>query len=101
MTTDTQTTTPNSVSKRTLTAKGTKPSAPPAPTIKTGKYASTDIITVLVANPKKPGCKGWHRWNASYASGKTVAQFIADGGLVADLDWDIRHKFIKVEKAAG
>ena len=35
----------------------------------------------------------------AFAIGTVPAQAITDGVTVADLDWDIRHKFIAVEPA--
>lgn len=64
------------------------------------KFGPDAVLTLLCdGNPKKPGCKGWHRWEAGYASGKTVAQTIKDGVLMADIKYDIAHGFVRVDPA--
>lgn len=63
---------------------------------KNAPFAPTAVITVLVANPKKPGSAS-HKRFALYVSGQSVAEAIASGVTMADLKWDAAHKFIKVD----
>lgn len=64
---------------------------------KNAPFDPTAVVTVLVANPKKPGSATHARWNAGYASGKTVAQTIADGVTMGDIKYDVAHGFVRVE----
>ncbi len=59
------------------------------------KFADTAKITVLVANPKRPGSASFARF-AKYQNEMTVAEFLAAGGKREDLTWDIAHAFISV-----
>ena len=57
-------------------------------------------ITVLApTNPKRPGSAAHARF-ALYRTGMTVAEFVAAGGRAVDLNWDVPHKFIRVDPAA-
>jgi hypothetical protein len=58
--------------------------------------ADMRIITVLVSeNPKKVGSKSYDRFNL-YKTGMTVAEYVAAGGFLGDIRWDVRHGFISV-----
>jgi hypothetical protein len=73
---------------RTPVAKGPRVNAP---------FAPDAVVTILVAEcPKRPGTKGHDRWMAGYKTGRTVAETIRHGTLMADLKWDIAHGFIKI-----
>lgn len=55
------------------------------------------VIHVLVkSNPKKPGTGAYDRFNL-YTKGMTVKQYLKAGGLIADIRWDAKQAFIKVD----
>lgn len=56
--------------------------------------ASTVIRLVAETNPKRG--KSAERF-AIYRDGMTVAEFLAEGGLRADLAWDAEHGYISLE----
>jgi hypothetical protein len=61
-------------------------------------YPDSAVITVLTPegkNPKRPGCKAYAIFDL-YAKGKTVGDFIKNGGRYSALSWDTGHGFIKV-----
>jgi hypothetical protein len=80
-------------------AKSTKKTAP-APVEKAGpgrKSALSDSmkITVLVKeNPKR--AKAAERF-ALYKNGMTIGDYVAAGGTLADVRWDVRQEFISVK----
>jgi hypothetical protein len=56
------------------------------------------VITVLVTdNPKRVGSAARERF-VLYRSGMTVGQFLAAGGLRADISWDVDHHFITFDE---
>lgn len=55
--------------------------------------ASAQITLVAETNPKRG--KSAARF-AIYRTGMTVAEFLAEGGLRADLAWDAEHGYISV-----
>lgn len=59
------------------------------------READTDVIAVLVPNPKRPNSLSFARF-AIYTTGITVAEFLAKGGRRADLKWDADHEFIRI-----
>lgn len=59
------------------------------------READTDVIAVLVPNPKRPNSLSFARF-AIYTTGITVAEFLARGGRRADLKWDADHEFIRL-----
>lgn len=75
---------------------------PEAATVR-AKIAETAIIVEVAENPKKPGSKAHARFSL-YKAGATVGQFVeacvAAGfparEALADISWDRRHEFIKV-----
>jgi hypothetical protein len=48
-------------------------------------------------NPKRDGTNA-HAAFSKYATGMTVREFLKKGGSRADVSWDARHKFIRLEK---
>ena len=73
----------------------------------TGSFAPEHVIRKLVTdNPKKPSGKSYARF-ALYEDGLTVEQYVqrsVDAGnkasiAIADLRWDVAHKFIEVSEA--
>lgn len=58
----------------------------------------TDVITLLVSNPKTPGKKNHARWEAGYATGRSVKNTLAvtGGPTLGDIRWDIEHGYIRV-----
>lgn len=62
------------------------------------READTDVIAVLVPNPKRPNSLSFARF-AIYTTGITVAEFLAKGGRRADLKWDTDHDFIRIHSA--
>lgn len=59
------------------------------------READTDVIAVLVPNPKRPNSLSFARF-AIYSTGITVAEFLERGGRRADLKWDADHEFIRL-----
>lgn len=59
------------------------------------READTEVIAVLVANPKRPGSLSFARF-AIYTTGITVGEFLERGGRRADLKWDADHGFIRI-----
>lgn len=72
------------------------PKEPKAPKEKAVKVVAnlTKKITLLVDKNPKRG-KSAERFNI-YKAGMTVQDFYAAGGLIADLNWDVNHKFIEL-----
>lgn len=61
------------------------------------KYKPTDTIKVLVdANPRREGSKANARF-ALYRDGMTVEEFLAAGGPMPGLIFDVNHNWIAVE----
>lgn len=87
------------VEAKAAPAKSTKKAAP-APVEKAGpgrKSAFNDgmKITVLVKeNPKR--AKAAERF-ALYKNGLTIADYVAAGGTLADVRWDVKQSFISVK----
>lgn len=84
------------------TAEDTTPPAPTndggageAPRGRRAREADTDVIAVLVPNPKRPNSLSFARF-AIYTTGITVGEFLARGGRRADLKWDADHDFIRL-----
>ncbi len=84
----------------------TTPPAPPTETTKPksggsrGLHSVTDIVTVLVPNPKRPGSLIHARFQL-YQTGQTVGEFLAAGGRRVDLKWDEEHKFVSISPATA
>ena len=58
--------------------------------------ASTAKITLCVGvNPKRHKSKARERFDL-YKDGMTVEQFVAAGGLLDDIRWDVKHEFISL-----
>ena len=53
------------------------------------------MISVLVANPKKPSSKAFQRFSI-YRTGQTVGAYIQAGGKIGDLAYDVKHGFISL-----
>lgn len=53
-------------------------------------------ITAIQENPKRAG-SGAHARYALYKAGMTVGEFLKAGGIPADVHWDLKQKFIKLE----
>jgi hypothetical protein len=61
-----------------------------------GKRIENQKIRVLVKdNPKRPSSASFGRF-ALYATCKTTDEFLAAGGLSADLRYDVEHEFIEL-----
>jgi len=61
------------------------------------KHADDQIVRLLVEeNPKKVGSKSHARF-ALYRDGMSVGDFLKAGGRRADLIWDQRKGFVKIE----
>lgn len=68
-----------------------------APRGRKSSYAEDAKITILAEkNPKREGTNAHARF-AMYRSGMLVKTFLEKGGTGADLAWDAKHGFIKVE----
>lgn len=64
-----------------------------------GKYPMDAVISVLVKeNPKRKGTSSYDRFEA-YFSISTVKDALRDGVTPADLNWDVKHNFIKISAA--
>ena len=77
--------------KKTKTTGGKRGPAP--------DYSDDSVITVLVANPKRPSTASWDRFSL-YKDGLTVGEFLSKGGRRADIAWDVKHEYISVKKPA-
>jgi hypothetical protein len=53
-------------------------------------------IIAVQENPKRAG-SGAHARYALYKVGMTVNEFLKAGGISADVHWDSKQKFIKLE----
>lgn len=79
------------------TTEPVKVAVPKAKTPKKEPVADKRVITLLVKeNPKRPGSKAHARFEL-YKNGMTVEQFLAAGGTLSDVAWNIAHKFIEVK----
>lgn len=80
-------------------AKATKKSAP-VPTEKTGpgrKSAFGDSMKItLIAKENPKRAKAAERF-ALYKTGMTIGDYIAAGGTMADVRWDVKQNFISVK----
>jgi hypothetical protein len=76
-------------------AKPAKPAAKGARRGPAPEYADTQVITLLVANPKRPGSKAFARY-ANYKDGMTVAQALAAGLTREDFRWDVEKGHIAI-----
>lgn len=57
---------------------------------------ATQTVTLLVKhNPKRPGSAAHARF-AKYKNGATVAQLVKAGVTIADIKWDLAHKFVQL-----
>lgn len=54
------------------------------------------IVYVAEANPKKPGTAA-HQKFSLYRVGMTVSEFVAAGGTMGDVNWDVERGFIRLE----
>lgn len=62
------------------------------------EYADHDVVSSVVEeNPKKQGSAAHDRF-ALYRKDMTVGEYIAAGGIRADLVWDVEHKFITIRR---
>lgn len=52
-------------------------------------------ITAIAPNPKRPGSSAHDRFRL-YQIGQTLAQYLAAGGSIADVKWDLERKYITV-----
>lgn len=60
------------------------------------KIASGATISLCVdVNPKRHKSKARERFDL-YKNGMTVEQFVAAGGLLEDVRWDLKHEFISL-----
>lgn len=60
------------------------------------RFSGDSTITVLAGeNPKQKGSAAHERFEL-YKNGMTVDQFLAAGGLRADLSWDTRKGFVSI-----
>ena len=53
------------------------------------------ILLLVNRNPKKSSTKAYKRFTL-YTNGMTVQAFLKAGGTMADINWDVRHKFIQL-----
>jgi hypothetical protein len=60
------------------------------------QYADDMVITVLVANPKRPNSKAFARF-ALYATGMTVREAMTAGLRRDDFRWDVMHAHIEIK----
>ncbi len=63
------------------------------------RFAPTDVVTLLVANPKTPGKANYDRWERGYASGRTVAETVRLGVTYGDIRYDVARGFVRVDAA--
>lgn len=70
---------------KTTSTRGRKPKVP----------SDVRITLLAKANPKRNGSKTYKRF-ALYKSGMTVGDFLKKGGTHGDVNWDSKHKYIKL-----
>lgn len=56
------------------------------------------IVKKATANPRREGTHGFESF-ALIKSGMTIAQFVAKGGRLRDLHWDLSHDYVELKKA--
>ena len=66
----------------------------PPPVVASGPYSRKKIVEVA-ANPKRAGT-GAHERFAIYREEMTVAEYLAAGGQVRDVSWDVKQGYVKV-----
>jgi hypothetical protein len=54
------------------------------------------IVRVMLPNPKQYNSASWHRYNL-YRQGMSCDEYYRAGGLAADVKWDSRHGFIRLQ----
>jgi hypothetical protein len=60
-------------------------------------HAGKNITKLVKENPRRKGTNGFDSFN-KIKSGMTYEQYIAAGGRLVDLNWDIEHRYVKVSK---
>lgn len=60
------------------------------------KFRPDQVITLLIANPKKRGSAAYERYEA-YRTGMTVAEAKAAGLRSEDFIWDVNHGHITIQ----
>jgi hypothetical protein len=56
------------------------------------------INKTVTGNPRREGTHGYDSF-ALIKNGMTVAQFLAKGGRLRDLHWDLSHNYVELKKA--
>ena len=58
----------------------------------------TRVRFLVDANPKRPGCKSWKRFE-EYFKGRslTVRQMLDAGAIREDVRWDFGHRFLALD----
>jgi hypothetical protein len=70
---------------------------PPSPSAQKRVKSDPRIIRLLQPhNPKQPGSKSHARY-ALYQDGMRVDEYVRAGGVTADLSWDMKREYIRIE----
>ncbi len=60
------------------------------------KFAGKKLYKNTKNNPRKEGSHGWKSFNI-ITDGMTYEDYRSSGGRTKDLNWDVKHKFVKVK----
>jgi hypothetical protein len=82
--------------KKAKKAKAAKPAKVAGKRGPAPEYKDAQVITVLMANPKRPGTAAFARY-AKYVDGMTVAEAVEAGLRRDDFRWDIAHNHISIK----
>jgi hypothetical protein len=82
--------------KKTAAKPAAKTPAKPAKVQTKTPTGDERKLSSWVENPKKVGSASHARY-AAYAGSKTVSEFLANGGTLADLKWDSERGYVQVE----
>jgi hypothetical protein len=80
--------------RRSSAPSSRSPRGPRGPRV---SVARTDprVVVYVAPNPKKPGSSSWSRFE-QYTVGETIDQFLARGGTLGDVKWDLERGFIQL-----
>lgn len=84
--------------KKEAKAKKSKASAAKEPSARKSKHSGKVIEKLADKNPRREGTHGYVNWSL-YRNGMTYEDYVAKGGALNHLNWDLEHKFISLKRA--